>query len=129
MIELNFERDEPPSSRRETLRLHIDETVTAIVGRKQIQGKLTKVTQATAQIETGQLVETLGLRELKTVWVHTGGDWNTLSGHSAGAMTDRIHVRCSPAEKQRFSKVAQRKGMSLSELMRNCALQYTRGTR
>lgn len=123
MIELQFDQ-ETAAERQETLALHIDNRVTvhAVKG-PQVEGVLVQLSAraATIKLDDGTSV-TRPLGDLRTVWVHVGGDWITVRGHTAGAMTDRIHVRCTPDEKRKLAAYAQATNVSLSELVRQAAL-------
>lgn len=123
MIRITFENAHTSKDRRTTLDEYLGQRVTLDVkGKGQVTGDLKLTNSHSARVVTDSGEVACTLLHIRTVWVYVGGDWVTNTGHSAAAMTERIHVRCSPDDKQRISDKAAKAGLSVGEYVRRRAL-------
>jgi len=122
MIAIHF-TSETFDEKRNALQPHIGQRVLITVKRRQnpIAGIMGVVTDSAVHCDK----TSIGLALVERVEVQAGGDWMSTKGHGSGAMTDRIHVRCTQQEKQRIAKAAAKSGVSVSEYVRQLALKAT----
>lgn len=125
MIRFTFDPAHTPKERHHMLEEYDGQRVTVALPKgTQVSGMMTlghtrvdltdPNTGASAQID---------LKNITTVWVYTGGDWASATGHKSGTMTERIHVRCTEHDKAVIAAKAERAGMSMGEYVRRAALE------
>jgi len=126
VIEYEFTPEEGARERREALADHVGVRCTLLLPRgKETSGVIDKV-GTTAVVVAGDAVP---LKQVRTAWVHTGGDWITTRGHIAGSKFERIPVRCTAQDKADFKAYADAHDMSVSELMRQATKLFIGGRR
>lgn len=79
-------------------------------GGRAVSGELTEVGPRRLIVDG----TSIPIAEIRFCLVRDGGDWITKGGHQETARTERIHLRCSEAQKQKLTVAASRAGKPLS---------------
>ena len=125
MIQVEFTEEQTVAERREALSPYVGERVSVKTKRQRVrvEGILTSIARGAVTLATaGGLPMQRQLAAVTDVRVYVGGTWPVKDGHNAGARTKTVLIRVTEDEKDALTRHATRKGVSLSELLRDCAL-------
>jgi hypothetical protein len=125
MIQVEFGDEQAVAERREALSPYVGEKVSVKTKRQRIrvEGTLASIAHGTLTLTTaGGMPMQRQLAAVTDVRVYVGGSWAVKDGHNAGARTKTVLIRVTEDEKKALARHAARKGVSLSELLRDCAL-------